>query len=136
MLLFFAILDFIVGSSLINPGTRPADDVAATYRVVTQLAPYPVWGGIWVAVGLVCLVQAWMKRDAAAFALAIGLKVAWSACFATAYLLHPHVAFRGWYSALVWASFAAAVGVMAGWPEPLEAPPEGHSPHPSEAGPR
>lgn len=115
-LAWFAVLDLIVGVSLLDPRSWPKGEPAQTaYAVVLMVAPYQVWGCIWIGVGLVCAIQAFMARDRLAFAAAITLKIAWGACFLGSWLLFG--VYRGWLSVAIWFSFAAFVAILAGWPE-------------------
>jgi PAS domain S-box-containing protein len=69
------------------------------------------------AIGVVCLVSAFRRRDSAAYAAAVSIKLAWAL-----------MAFGGWaagdlprghLAAVIWAGFAGMVAVIASWPEPL-----------------
>lgn len=121
-LLFFAILDLTFAWSLLDPQATVLVRMAPLYRVVVQTAPLWVWGLAWGVVGLLCAIQAWRRRDAVAFAAVIMLKITWGGAIAAAGLLYG--APRAWISATIYFSLAAFVGVISGWPEPLDQPPE------------
>lgn len=113
-LLFFAVLDFVYCYALLAP--------SASARQSGQLAflatVLPLWGWAigWGAVGLVCLVQAFRRRDQIAFTAAIGLKVMWGLVSAGGWIVGG--VDRGYVSVVVWLVFAAFVGIIASWPEP------------------
>ncbi len=107
-LLFFALLDFVQGFTLLT-APRP---LAPFYASADAVMPLPVWAAFWSAVGLTCLVFAFMVRDTAAFMAAVALKVGWGG-----------TAFFGWVagtvplgylSAVIWLAFAAFVYLIAG----------------------
>jgi len=126
-LLFFCLIDLIIAWSLINPATTPLLRRSLSYSYIVRYTFFdhgPLWGwaGAWIIVGLICGVSAWLKeRDAIAFALAIAMKIIWSGMFLAAWILmHAQGA---WILGMTWAGFAAFVGIIAGWPEPIEHPP-------------
>jgi uncharacterized membrane protein YedE/YeeE len=90
-LLFFAFLDLVYGLSLLNPPAtaRPSP----TLVFIAHVMPLAVWGGLWTAVGLVCLTGWWIA----------GLE-------------------RGWLAAAIWLAMAAWVMIIASWAEPMEVP--------------
>jgi len=113
-LLFFAVLDIVYCCSLLFP---PApDQQGAWLRFLAGILPLPAWALIWGAVGLLCLFTAFRRRDSAAFAFAVGIKVLWSM------LSLASGAVGGvdrWYvSTVIWLAFAGFVGIIASWPEP------------------
>jgi hypothetical protein len=111
-LLFLAVLDLLIGYDLYF--------TAAPQRLLNLLAPYQTWAFIWVAVGVVCAVQAFMRADRLAFTAAAGIKFAWGALSVQQWLIQGDT--RGWVSAIIWLTFAAAVFVVSGWPEPPPPP--------------
>jgi hypothetical protein len=110
-LLFLAVLDILFGYSLWA--------TAAPQRLLDLFLPWEAWGGIWVAVGLVCIAGAASVTDRWAFAAAAALKAFWAALAADEWLFQG--AARGWVSAVIWLCFALTVLVVSSWPEP---PPE------------
>lgn len=78
-LLSFSAFDGVWSWSLIDPAAAQPLKVAPTYQVLLRVAPLWVWAIILGGVGLLCLVQAWMRDDRAAFAAAIGIKLIWAA---------------------------------------------------------
>ena len=122
-LLFFAILDLTFAWSLLDPENPALIRMAPLYRVIVQSAPLWVWGVAWGVVGLLCAVQAWQRRDAVAFTAVIMLKLTWGSAIMAAGILYD--APRAWVAAMIYLALAAFVGVISGWPEPLDQPPEG-----------
>jgi hypothetical protein len=110
-LLFFAFLDFVVGSSLL---TDPPN--TAGYRVIDTL-PYSVWAFLWLAVSAICAVQAFArKNDAYGFLAAASIKFLWSFGFLLAWL--EHGAYRAEVAASTWFVFGLFVLLISGWKDP------------------
>jgi hypothetical protein len=111
-LLFFAFLDFVYSVSLFAPSAASAANV----RFLEDLAPFPLWGSLWAAVGVVCLVNAFRIKDRVGFAAAIAIKVLWSGVYTLAAV--NDTADRAYVSATIWLCLAGWVGVISAWPEP------------------
>lgn len=109
-MLFFALLDVVYALALVG---APA---SGSYRFLASILPLPVWASLWAAVGVLCLVQAFMRTDRAAFAAASLIKVVWGVVQLLGWLIADLD--RGWVSALIWLALAAFVAVISGWPEP------------------
>ncbi len=114
MLLFFGALDVIYAMSLTAPD-------AATRRVpmfiwLSQIAPLWAWASAWGVAGVVCLWQAFCRRDSIGYATAIGLKIGWGIVSLGGWLFGG--VDRGYVSAAIWLGLAYAVSVLASWPEP------------------
>lgn len=109
-LLFFALLDFIYAASLLSAPT------GGPYRFLTAILPLAAWASLWAAVGLLCLGQAFMRADRAAFAAAMLIKVVWGLVQLAGWLIADLD--RGYVGAAVWLALAAFVHVISGWPEP------------------
>lgn len=114
MLLFFGSLDMVVALSLTAPD--PTTRAAPLYIWLAQILPLWVWAVTWGAVGLVCLWQAFCRRDQIGYATAIGLKIGWGLLCLGGWLFGD--VDRGYVSAAIWLGLAYAVSVMAEWPEP------------------
>lgn len=113
-LLFFATLDVIYGWSLLDPTSSvTAND---GYRWVASLFPLQVWGVIWLFVGLLCLIGAFVHEDSIAWVAAMAIKVMWGTVWFCGWAIAGVE--RGWVSAAVWLPMAALVALLAGWPEP------------------
>jgi hypothetical protein len=112
-LLFLALLDLVYSVSLF---ALPAESRAnPTFLFLIRLMPIWVWAAIWGAVGVACLVQAFMYSDRIAFAAASALKI----CFGLVYLLGFAVGEvpRGYVSAGIWLAFGGWVMIISTWPE-------------------
>jgi hypothetical protein len=113
-LLFFALLDLVYGFGMV---VAPAETLASpTYAFLGRLVPLQMWAGIWLSVGLVCLVQAFMQFDRLAFACASALKLAWGLAHLIGWLIADVP--RGYVSAAIWLAFAGFVQVISTWREP------------------
>lgn len=108
-LLFLAILDLLYAYSLYETPLKQ--------RTFDLLLPYQVWAMIWLAVGITCLNQAFMRVDRVAFSLAVGLKLAWGGALGAVWLTHPSADPRGWVVVPIYWGFAAFVAIVASWPE-------------------
>lgn len=113
-LLFLAVLDFLFAGSLFRPPAGSAQ--SPTLRYIADLAPLPCWGALWAAVGVACLVGAFLRVDRWAYAAAMALKVLWGTTYLLGWALFGLD--RGWVSAVIWLAFAAFVYVVSTWPEP------------------
>lgn len=113
-LLFLALLDLLYGLSLLRPAGDGRQSAAARFLVAVM--PLPAWGALWLAVGVVCLVGAFVPADRWAFAAAAALKVLWGAMFLIGWA--AGVLERGWVAATIWLVFALVVIRIASWPEP------------------
>lgn len=107
-LLFFTLLDFVIGYSLIT-APRP---LAPYYAWMTQIMPIEAWAACWGFVGAVCLAFAFRLYDTPAFMCAVGLKIAWGLLAFFGWL--AGVIERGYVWAIVWLAFAAFVFLIAG----------------------
>lgn len=121
-LLVFGFVDFVIGYSLIDPTSRAQASALLTYRAMREVLPLAAWGWVWVAVGAVCVAQAFARRDALGFGAAIGIKVVWTLGFLASWLVYG--ADRAWIGATMWAVIGRLVVIIAGWPEPVTGEPE------------
>lgn len=114
MLFFFGALDVIYAVSL----TAPDETTRRTPLFVwlAQMAPLWVWASSWGLVGVICLIQAFCRRDGIGFAAAIGLKIFWGGVCLGAWLFGGVE--RGYVYAVIWLGLAWMVWVLSGWPEP------------------
>jgi hypothetical protein len=108
ILLFLTVLDCSYGYAIIA-SKLPAQ------KAGILILPWAVWGWLWVATGLTCLVFAFRRNDVPGYNVATALKTAWALAYLWAGLKHLPL---WWLSSVVWATFAAAVMVIAGWAEP------------------
>lgn len=117
-LVVFGTLDLAVAWSLLSPPDRIAAHATPGYRALVLWMPLTAWAALWGAVGVLCLVQAFMRKDLWGFGAAIGVKLMWTSGMVSAWVLYREP--RVWLSAIVWAGLAVLVSVIAGWPEPIE----------------
>jgi len=108
-LLILATVDVIyaIGLTYVPPATL----ATPTYQLYAALAPLPVWGSVWAAVGVLCLVQAWTPRDRIAYTAATGLKIFWALLHMGAWVVG--VLPRGYVLAAMWLLAAGLVMVMS-----------------------
>lgn len=111
-LLFFALLDLVYGGLLVT--TPPTDGTALAY-VAGQWPPLTVWGWLWIAVGVLCTVQAFTRRDTAAFVAAMFIKAAWAVAHFWAFVDGAPRALAG---VVIWGFAMGLVYVISTWQEP------------------
>lgn len=114
-LLLFAVIDLIIGWSMLGPVGEQLRAVPA-YRAAVAVAPPCVWAGVWITVGLICLSQSPRRRDWPGFAAAVAVKAVWGGCFLYSWLVFR--VDRAWVGAVTWGLVAGLVFVISGWPEP------------------
>ena len=107
-LLFFFLLDAVSAFALLNP-PRP---ITATYTWPATMAPLWVWAAAWAAVGLTCLVYAFLRHDTPAFTAAVSIKVLWGGVLGIGWVSGQVE--RGYSIAAIWLAFAAFVYLIAG----------------------
>ncbi|MEV6633868.1 hypothetical protein AB0M54_24265 [Actinoplanes sp. NPDC051470] len=107
-LLFFALLDLVYCFALLNP----PQPLTATYVWMTTLTPLWVCALCWGAVGMLCLVSAFLEQDTPAFVGAVALKIGWG--LFTLFGWMADAVDRGYVSAVIWLAFAAFVYLIAG----------------------
>lgn len=114
-LLAFAYLDIVIGWSLLDGTTRSQTEAIPAYKAIIAIAPLAVWAALWLLVGMVCAVSAFLEDDRWGFAGAIGVKVVWATGFYAAWLVYDVP--RAWLAAATWFVLAALVYDIAGWGE-------------------
>jgi hypothetical protein len=115
-LLFLALVDVVYGWFLINPTDEARRTSAYEWR--SHIMPPQAWGAIWITVGLVLLISAFMRQDRVGYALAVALKVAW-VVVAAAGGASGHVE-GAWTTVVIWGVFAGLTVLESGRPEPLQ----------------
>lgn len=114
-LLFFGTLDVIVAVSLIAPDAETRR--IALYVWLAEIAPLWVYAIAWGGVGVVCLWQAFCRRDQVGFTAAASLKVFWGLACLGGWLFGGVE--RGYVSATIYLGLAYLVArVLAPWDEP------------------
>lgn len=107
-LLFFAALDFVYAYSLLVP-LQPVNE--QQQWMATKL-PLWVWGGLWLIVGVLCLVFAFLIWDTIAFTAAVAIKVCWAILSLFGWI--DGAVPLGYVSAVIWLVFAWFVFRVAG----------------------
>jgi len=128
VLLILATVDVGVGWSYLYPTAETAASQSVLWR--NSLAPGWVWGVLWIAVGLCCLIAAFFRNDVPGFVPAVALKAVWSTLEAIGWLRGAIDA--GYRPALIWAGYALLIFVVAGLAEPNRR----RQPPPDEGTPR
>lgn len=117
ILLILGWFDLVYGWALIQPGRDGANSPSTIWR--QHYFPLWVWGGGWIIVGIVLLVQAAMRNDVLGYTLAICQKVVWGLVSITSWMFGGVE--RGWLSGIIWFVFALMIGIISGWAEPPHA---------------
>lgn len=121
VLLVLGSYDLVQGWALLNPTVLGQTSSAAAWR--EHYAPGWLWGSMWIVVGVVLLVQMFMRRDMIAYSCAIAIKVLYGTNAIMSWAFGGVM--RGWLSGLVWLAFAGMVAVISGWRENADQwPPE------------
>ena len=121
-LLFFSMLDWVYGFSLLHP---PADAARmSSLRFAAYVAPLWLWASLWLITAALCLWQAWTVSDQLAFTAAIAIKVLWGTLFLVGWITVGLD--RAYVSVAVWWALAGFVGIIASWPEPPARTPGRH----------
>lgn len=125
-LLFFALLDLVYGYSLALPSRQARQSSALAY--LAHVAPLWVWAALWIIVGMLCLVGAFLRHDRWAFAAAMFIKVLVGITSLFGWWFGAIE--RGYVSAAIWLALAGWIYIISTWPEPiptatLDGPPRG-----------
>lgn len=83
--------------------------------VLATILPLSAWAIPWAAVGVLCAVAAFARRDRAAFVAASALCAGWAMLHVAGWAVGAID--RGFVVGVVWAGLAAYLQVIAGWPE-------------------
>jgi hypothetical protein len=83
--------------------------------MLSTLAPLSVWAMCWGTSMVVCWVQAFMKQDRVAFALATAMWWLYGLANITGFFTGVNP--RGWVSGLLWLGFGGWINLIATWPE-------------------
>lgn len=115
VLLFFGALDLVYAFSLSAPD---AETRRSSFFVwLASIAPLWVWAIAWAGVGVVCVWQAFCRRDRAGYAAATCLYVFWGLACLGGWLFGG--VDRGYVSSVIWLGLAYLIArVLAPWPEP------------------
>jgi hypothetical protein len=98
---------------MLDPAQQAQLRAVPSYRVILYV-DLRIWAAVWLAVGLACLVQAWMVDDRWGFSAQVTLLWVWAALTLAAVSSHAPRAVTG---AVVWSTFGGFVLILSGWPE-------------------
>ncbi|MET7333354.1 PAS domain S-box protein [Nonomuraea sp. NPDC005650] len=112
-LAFVGLLSLAIAASL---AFAPASQRAtASYAALAAIAPLDVWALLWLATGLLCLVQMFLRSDRMAFAAATALVLLYGLVFLVSTFTGDNP--RGWVGGAVWLAFGGWITLIATWPE-------------------
>jgi hypothetical protein len=111
-LLWLAVLDLVYAYSLLSPPPSAMTNALTVY--LASICPLAVLGVAWGAVGLICVVTAFLRADRLGFAAAICIKCVWTSLFIIGCFAGVE---RAYLSAAIWGTLAALVWIVVGWPE-------------------
>lgn len=117
-LLMFAFIDLAFAFSYLYPA--PAHRRSQGILFLESIAPLWVWGILWGAAGIACLINAFRVHDRVGFAAAMSIKVLWG----TLYLLAGIFVGvdRAPLSSALWFGLAGFLALLSSWPEPTRVP--------------
>jgi hypothetical protein len=115
-LLILAAFDVAIAVSVF---TVPSQS-ASSYAGQAIILPLRAWGYVWCVMAGLMVFQAFSKRDRMAFVLMSAMKLAWACGFLISFFYYD--APRAWLQAATYATFAALVLVIVGWPEKQDPP--------------
>lgn len=112
---YLGLVDVLIALSLWRPAPTP--ERAPGLKFLAAVMPLSWWAGLWLAVGVVCMLGALVHRlDRLAFAGATMIKTLWGGVYLLGWAAGGIE--RGWVNAVVWLALAVLVMILAGWPEP------------------
>lgn len=117
ILLCLAFIDLVYGLTLALPSHETRDGSAYQWR--QEFLPTEIWGIVWIAVGVFLIVQAWSRRDRAAYAVAVAIKLLWMTVALGSWLLGPVPASQALAIVGIFGAFACIAFVVSLWPEPI-----------------
>ncbi|MEW9555961.1 PAS domain S-box protein [Nonomuraea sp. NPDC050783] len=112
-LAFVGLLSLVIGASLVI--ASPEQRATPAFMVLSALVPLAVWAAAWFAVGVLCLVQTFMRSDRVAFAAATALLLLYGLIFLSSTFTGQNP--RGWVAGAVWLAFGGWIALIATWPE-------------------
>jgi hypothetical protein len=115
VLMLLGVVWLLIGAFQILQPPPPAN--RAGLYLLTLLAPYEWWGGVWIAASLAAVTAApRMASDTYGFVALMVPPWLWTLVNLAGWALGQ--APRGWAAAMVYAALASMIMVVAGWPEP------------------
>lgn len=117
-LVLFAVVYALIGYSYLTLSPASVKAVRMSLHWALNVAPLPVWGWVWIATAVIAAASGLFApgRKAAGFVAGVVMPVLWGLANLAAWISRDVP--RGWVSAAIYAALAAAVGVVAGMPEP------------------
>jgi hypothetical protein len=116
-LLGLAMIDVIYGLTLLLPSTETRAGSAYAWR--SEFLPTEAWGALWILVGVFLSTQAWARRDRAAYAVAVAVKLLWAVIAIMSWVLGPVPASGAWGLGSIFLAFAWLTFVASLWSEPI-----------------
>jgi len=91
----------------------PRFSITRGVAALTRVAPMPVWGWVWMASGVLCVLAAPLpsRRDWWGWLAASAMPSVWAVAYSGARALGTLP--QGWYSGIVWAVFPGLIGILA-----------------------
>lgn len=117
ILLGFAFIDIVYGLTLLLPSAETRRGSAYAWR--SEFLPTELWGVLWVLVGVFLITQAWARRDRAAFAVAIAIKLAWMMVALGSWIVGPVPPSQALSLVAIFGAFAWVAFVASLWSEPI-----------------
>src|SRR6266511_2350195 len=102
-------LDWVFAFSLLAPSGEARQ--TAALKFIGYLAPLQVWAAMWAVPAVLCAWQAWTRRDQAAFASAIAIKVLWGLLYLDAWISVGLD--RAYVAIAIWWALAAFVAIIS-----------------------
>lgn len=96
------------------PFAHPTD-VPKGIDLITKILPIEVWGGIWLTVGIICVIKSFLKTDGIAIPLATGLMAGWGFAYAYGWIdsLLLGDPSRGWLTASSYIIPALVIAILS-----------------------
>lgn len=114
-LLFVGGLSLIIAASLLIAPPEVRSQPA--YQALGAIMPLSWWGVVWLISGILSWVQAFMRSDRIAFALAAWLMFAYGLAYAVGSITGNNP--RGWVGAGVWIAFGCWISLISTWQETI-----------------
>lgn len=115
-LAFVGLLALIIAASLAF--APPAQRVSPGYVALAAVVPLDVWALVWGLVGVLCLVQMFLRSDRIAFAAATALLLLYGLVHLVSTVTGANP--LGWVAGAVWLAFGGWIALIATWPESVQ----------------
>jgi hypothetical protein len=119
-LILFGAAFVLLGYALLTTDVTPA--LRHSLRLALNLAPLGFYAWAWITCGALGVIGGLLPRrlDALGFAAVIVMPTLWAVVYFVEWLAGDLP--RGWQGSLLYALIAAAIGVVAGMPDPTDLP--------------